>query len=890
MKNMKKTQRKMHLVSHVHWDPAWYLPYEKYRIILVQLMKKLLKILDEQEEYVSFMFDGQVDAIDDYLAIIPSDKERIAKHVKSGKLIIGPWYIQPEEFIVSGETHIRNLLLGHKRAKELGGVMPISYLCDMVGHIAQMPQIIKGFDIDYFVGWRGIFDGNCRDRSELIWEAPDGSRVLLKVLIDGYYNLLPADDEGFFSKIEEIKNSLSPFTDNEYILVLQGADHNEPIENIPQLISSYNKRVGYSAIEHTTLEHHIDSLKKNMDSYKTCTGEMRAIFRKSAFILTGILTARMSIKLENERISSSLERWVEPFASIDSLLSNSEYPKELIDYVWLKQLKNSFHDCIYGAHVDEVTLDIFNDYKREMEIIEWITGEALVNISKRINTIGKDDNVTIFNPTPWERINAVVDFDIFLQEEKFKEFVIMDAIGNCLPMQISGVKPLLKYSGFSGNHWKQNAGVSGNLYSISVTIPSLPAFGYCNLELRKSSVNKDNSLSCRNFDSINAESDLKQDLHECENEYLLVKIRRNGLLDIYDKQAKTWYKKMNMLEDSGDAGDLYNFSVPKDNIIYLNCSEEAEISLVESGSTKVVYEIEQDWGLPDKLTSKNARSKRMLRNKVVTRVTLRAHSKIVEFNTKIDNRSKDHRIRAVFPTGLECKNVHSGSQFYVSERQTEKEKVSSPVEESLGNHPKRLFVDVSDGKKGVTFLDRGLTEYEAKPNGELYVTLLRCCGYLSKDGLKERSYCNAGPMYATPLAQELGVHLYDYALYFHEGDWKQGDSYRYSDEFYVIPKAIQGDAHSGDLPASQSFMKLLGNGVVLSAFKKAENSNNVIVRVYNVLNTKTDCCIEFINQVQNACHVNLNELPIEKLKVCENKINFSINSNQIYTIMLELEH
>ena len=99
----------------MHWDPAWYLPYEQYRITLIPLMKKLLAILETDAEYTSFQFDGQVDAVDGYLALCPEDRARVEALVRAGKLVVGPWYVQPEEFLVSGETHIRNLLLGRAR-------------------------------------------------------------------------------------------------------------------------------------------------------------------------------------------------------------------------------------------------------------------------------------------------------------------------------------------------------------------------------------------------------------------------------------------------------------------------------------------------------------------------------------------------------------------------------------------------------------------------------------------------------------------------------------------------------------------------------------------------------------------------------------------------------
>ena len=118
--------KKIHMVSHMHWDPAWYLPYEQYRITLIPIMKKLLDTLEQNKDFSSFMFDGQVDALDDYLLLFPEDRPRVEALVKAGRLVIGPWYIQPEEFLVSGETHIRNLLMGIKKARAYGGCMPVS--------------------------------------------------------------------------------------------------------------------------------------------------------------------------------------------------------------------------------------------------------------------------------------------------------------------------------------------------------------------------------------------------------------------------------------------------------------------------------------------------------------------------------------------------------------------------------------------------------------------------------------------------------------------------------------------------------------------------------------------------------------------------------------------
>ena len=59
-----------------------------------------------------------------------------------------------DEFMVSGETIVRDLQLGMARATELGGAMPVGYLPDMFGHVAQMPQLLRQAGLEHAVVWR----------------------------------------------------------------------------------------------------------------------------------------------------------------------------------------------------------------------------------------------------------------------------------------------------------------------------------------------------------------------------------------------------------------------------------------------------------------------------------------------------------------------------------------------------------------------------------------------------------------------------------------------------------------------------------------------------------------------------------------------------------------
>ena len=133
----------IHLISHTHWDREWHLTFQQFRLKLVHLVDGLLDILDRDAAYEHFMLDGQTIVLDDYLQIRPEREDDLRKYIQNGRVLIGPWYILPDEFLVSPESTIRNLLEGDRGAKRFGPKMRVGYIPDPFGHIGQMPQILR---------------------------------------------------------------------------------------------------------------------------------------------------------------------------------------------------------------------------------------------------------------------------------------------------------------------------------------------------------------------------------------------------------------------------------------------------------------------------------------------------------------------------------------------------------------------------------------------------------------------------------------------------------------------------------------------------------------------------------------------------------------------------
>src|ERR671918_113119 len=198
------------IVPHTHWDREWYAPFQAYRVQLVHLVDALLDLLESEPAYTRFLLDGQTALVDDYLEIRPEARARLERLVTAGRVQVGPWMVLMDEFMVSGETIVRDLQLGQRRATELGGAMPVGYLPDMFGHIAQMPQLLRLAGFGHAVVWRGV--PSAITRTAFSWEAPDGSAVRAEYLYGSYSNGrdLPDDAKQLVARARSYQLELGP--------------------------------------------------------------------------------------------------------------------------------------------------------------------------------------------------------------------------------------------------------------------------------------------------------------------------------------------------------------------------------------------------------------------------------------------------------------------------------------------------------------------------------------------------------------------------------------------------------------------------------------------------------------------------------------------------------
>ena len=169
--------KKVHIVTYTHWDREFRWEFERTRMRLVDLFDNLFEIMEQKPDYRSFLCDGQLTLIEDYLEIRPEMRDTVKKYVQEGKLEIGPWFTLPDCAPIQGESVVRNLQYGLKKCKEYGEPLKCGYNVFSFGQIGQLPQIYANFDIDTIIFYKHM-DPSKSKYHEFIWESPDGTQAL----------------------------------------------------------------------------------------------------------------------------------------------------------------------------------------------------------------------------------------------------------------------------------------------------------------------------------------------------------------------------------------------------------------------------------------------------------------------------------------------------------------------------------------------------------------------------------------------------------------------------------------------------------------------------------------------------------------------------------------
>ncbi|MDZ7288590.1 MAG: glycosyl hydrolase-related protein [candidate division KSB1 bacterium] len=867
-----------HIVSHTHWDREWYLSFEQFRAMLVRMVDDLLDLLACDPEYKCFTLDGQTIVLEDYLTIKPERADEIRRLVAEGRLLIGPWYILPDEFLVSGEATIRNLLFGRRLSQQFGTEMKVGYIPDSFGHIAMMPAILRGFDIDSAVLYRGFGGEPEQKTSEYCWQAPDGSRCLMIHLFRhgysaGYFH--QETPEQILQRFAEIKNELDSRATTSQRLLMNGGDHHWPDPKLPQTLDLLRKNFAGNFV-HSNLPAYLEAVKKEVNGLPEVAGELRFGYRYAFAVLGGVYSSRMYLKQENWKCQTLLERYVEPL-NVFAITKGMRSQTPPIRQAWKNLLQNHPHDSICSCSIDSVHREMMTRFKAVKEIGGAVIETCLNHLIPYDDLAYRDDRyVFFFNPSPFARSEvAEAQINFYLQDivvglnpevkvapklPPISGFVLLDGEGKEVPYQL-----LWRAEGYDITYSQYNYPKQSyaEKFSVLVDIRDVPAVGFKGLVIKKTD----------RFPKY--ASNLKTGRNFIENDYLRVEVNAHGEVTLKDKTNGCKYTRLNVFEDSGDVGDEYNYSYPpKDQWLYSN-KGKARIKLVEKGPLRAALQVNLMMRIPEAATAdKQARSAKHVKIPITTTLYLTPYSRAVEIETTVGNNAKDHRFRVLFPSGIKTDRVYADSQFCVVERQQKEYDLKKfTIEHPAKVAPMQRFVTVKDDDQALTLLSYGLPEYELKLDGKgtIALTLLRCVGLLAGENLITRPGGKAGWHNETPEAQCLGPYTFRYAIFPHRAEeFATMESLNEQCEKFHYPLLAVRRKNTGELQLKESLLTLSPKTLVLSAIKESEDAQAAIVRWWNPMHQEVPTELSLHLPVKKITLAKLNEEPTNALSSQQN--------------------
>ncbi|HYI66780.1 MAG TPA: hypothetical protein VEW95_07655 [Candidatus Limnocylindrales bacterium] len=852
----------IHLIPHTHWDREWYRPFQSFRMQLVDLVDRVLDMLEAEPDF-AFTLDGQLATIDDYLEIRPEQADRLKGHVASGRLAIGPWQILMDEFLVSGETLVRNLELGWERALDFGEPMHVGYLPDMFGHVAQMPQILRRAGIGDAVVWRGV--PSVINRHAFRWESPDGSWVRAEYMPSGYGNAagMFAVPARLDAAAERFLEWAEPWFADDPVLAMYGTDHTAPVPELAALVGRLNEVHNASNMRIDTLTGYLAAAPSLTPDDPCWRGEMRSGAR--ANVLMGVASARIDIKQAAGRAETLLERYSEPISALH--VAQDAWPAPFLALAWRKVVENSAHDSICGCSVDAVVSQVLVRFAEAEQIGGALSRRAAGAIAAGVPR----GAVTVVNPSPTARTGLVeaellipetwesvalelpdgsrvatqelrrkepILFDTSLRgdevDDLFRRFhgrEIFDHAWN--GYRIDGRTMTLEVDTDPDPAWLDVDGLRAEVIdamraaaddtwririvarprrTVAASVPA-PALGWTAIRAVEASAPADNAVRVDGAGRT------------MTNGLLAVSVGDDGMLRLETSDAVV-VQGVGRIVDGGDFGDSYNYGPPVTDLLVdtpTAVSVEAQLAGPVRGRLTVTRRFDWPAGvLPDG----SARTPEMEATDVAMQVELRADEPFVRIGLAFVNHSDDHRVRFHAPIPRRAGSSHAEGQFAVVGRGLSGE--GGYREEPLATYPAHGWVDAG----GMAILLGHLGEYElidaadGDSGSELALTVLRSIGLISRNDNPYRQD-PAGPELAIPDAQMRGRRRIDFALYPHAGDWVAGDvvaaAERYRHAFLSTPGAGVADAPWPPERAGEDALLLDGAAVTLSSLRRRDD-------------------------------------------------------------------
>ncbi len=822
------------IMNSSHQDIAW-VDRPEVCIILrdTLLFTPIIKDAFARNDYGFDIEDGLM--LREYLARHPDSQEQITILLNKNLLAVGATYNCPYEDMYDAEDQVRQLYLGKKWVKKtFGGYdSKVYWNVDVPGKSLQTPQILKKAGVDYMVISRHA-------KGMFYWKSPDGSSVF--TYSPGHYgNDLIHLSKDMRNKLkysaEQVDFWSSYYNKTEAHTPLLSSQDMLPAIDYTDLIDTWNGfdhindeknnkiPVYLPEMELMTVDEFMPLAEKNATNVDTIMGE-----RPNVWVY--IHGPAHHDALTASREASKLIPAAEKFLSISNILDPERMPYPVVEFdkAWQSKI---YPDHGWGGHDGDITDDLFKGHlvkSRAMGKVllqkgtEFIASQIKTNEKKGIP-------VVLFNSLSWQRTDPV-KINVNFNKGKAKSLNIIDTENKVQNSQISNV---VKYP-------------DGSIKSAEIVFiaKNIPSIGYKTYYVASS--DKTKTPPQRNTSLINY-----------ENNYYKITLGQGGIDQIYDKELKrnlfqtdhfkaadvfTLYSKGN---GAGEFGDIQQpFMKDFDKV----SAHDSEWEILVDGNVFTTYRLKQQ----------------ILHAIVEQDVTIYHNLKRIQFETRLLNWSGEmfREFRTAYPIAM--KNAEITYEVPFGSVTVGKDEIPTagdrytPLCKDV--HPRAImdWISASDNEMTVTLSSSVAAADWIDPTTDQNNTVLQ---HLL---LASRTSCHwEGNEYS-----QAGSHSYKNILTSNKAGNIEGSriAKQYNEPLYV--SIFPNKSNRATLPESTSFFNIDKENVIITTIKKAEDSENLIIRMYDAEGLNTTVGLNSFFDIHKVQHTNIieeNPQPVREFNI-----------------------
>jgi alpha-mannosidase len=845
-----KPKGEIDLVGYAHTDLSWLWPRgETIHEIYPLTIESVMKMIQEHPGMVYAQSAAQAYKWTE--RYYPDLFAQISQKIAAGEWeVVGGSWTEHNTNIPSGESLVRQHLYAKRYFKEKFGVdVKIGWLTDTFGFNWNLPQIYRKCGIDYFVTYKLKWQIERNNPpvpfpyNLFWWEGPDGSRVLAYQTVGSY-----ADDVKPEEMLEGLKTLEAKHHVDKLLILYGEGDHGggpmpEMMDRAVKLMHDPN----YPTVRFTkALDyfHEIQALPQSKDL---------PVMDDELYVKThrGTFTTDSQVKRDN-RLSEVLLMNAEKFSLLASQFGQP-YPQEHLQKLWEKVLLGQTHDNIDGSAIAQVYEDAATDYGDIKHDGGELLNSALTTVAKQVNTQGEGHAALIFNSLPWERTGLVsLDAGYFAG---LKHFRILDADGHAVQYQL-----------------EEEAGTAKALFFAD----KVPGLGYKEYRIVPSDEAPKfaTDLVVSGLTLANSEVEVAIDPGSGNLKSLKKKGMETNFLreDNPGAALEVWEDKPPKAPEGEPAWNIY---LGADNKL-----DKAEsVKVVETGPIRAVVQVKKHFGA----------------SAFVENIVLYSHADRVDFELSVDWHEKYRFAKVAFPLNL--KSVYATyeipygaiQRFDYTLKEDPGVRLSAPARGwEIADRTKfevsgQRWADVSNqpGDYGVTLLNDSKYGFSYQEN-TLRMSLIRGPRRGYPDYPKTDTWSDQSD---EPI---VGIHHIKYALVPHEGAWQDANATRRGAEFNtpLLPKSEP--SHDGQLGTSYSMLDVPTSSVTVESVKKAEDTDEYIVRLYDTGDKASTAILNFTRPPKSASETDMMEwdkfVPSTSFEIRGTKVIVPVKPFEVKTI------